>query len=265
VATTGATGHSAAETAMLMQVQANKAGRDTGPMPLSESLPSHRSLPAGSSELAQEALERERAARRKHERAGAIEAAIHRAAFPARHLRAFQRNQRGDFGEWGHKRDRLTKMLGSGFLVALLGPRGTGKTQLAVDVAVSRCRAMSEQDEHKGYIARYCKAMEIFLEIRACYQSKDRCERDVVDFWCRFGLLVIDELQVRGDTSFEDKVLTHVCDRRYDAILDTILISNQSEADFRESVGPSIWSRLSEAGGFIVCDWPSFRGSDCVR
>src|SRR5437762_872560 len=40
-------------------------------------------------------------------------------------------------GPWGVKEAELTKILGTGFLVALVGGRGPGKTQMAVELMKS--------------------------------------------------------------------------------------------------------------------------------
>ena len=73
------------------------------------------------------------------------------------------------------------------------------------------------------------------------------------------NLLVIDELAVRGETPYEDRVLTHILDSRYDAKRDTILISNQEPQNFTAIIGDSIRDRMHETGGIIECTWDSFR------
>jgi DNA replication protein DnaC len=72
--------------------------------------------------------------------------------------------------------------------------------------------------------------------------------------------LIIDELhEVPEESRHKDRFLTDLLDKRYAGRRDTILISNQKEADFWKSTSDSIKSRLVEHGGVIPCEWPSFR------
>ena len=70
---------------------------------------------------------------------------------------------------------------------------------------------------------------------------------------------MLDELQERGETPWEDRLLTHVIDRRYAAEKDTLLITNHSKEKFLESIGESVASRLVETGGIVNCSWASYR------
>jgi DNA replication protein DnaC len=143
-----------------------------------------------------------------------------------------------------------------GFVVALLGARGTGKTQLAVTLIHRSCGI--------GLRCRYVKAGDIFRSIRATYAQVKRgdaqeTEESIFDRWVSFDLLVIDESHERGETAAENQALVNIVDRRYDARRCTIFIGNQTKEDFAKSVGSSIISRIHECGEAIVCDWPSFR------
>ena len=155
--------------------------------------------------------------------------------------------------EWQRRLADLTSRLGSGFLIALIGPRGTGKTQKAAETI--RCATLD-----RGLPSLYCKIGEFFLELRATYSSQTSTERSVIERHLHPHLLVLDEIGVRAETTFEDTMFTLLIDRRYDAMKDTILISNQTREGLLGSVGKSIESRLLESGGIIMCDWASFRG-----
>ena len=145
---------------------------------------------------------------------------------------------------------------GEGFLVALLGKRGTGKTQLAVAVIHQACQY--------GLSARYIKAFDLFREIRRTYTPVARgqageSEADVIDDLVRVDLLVIDEAHQRGGTDWEQNMLVNLLDRRYDAMKDTIIIGNLTRQEFAEAMGDSVVSRIHETGDAIVCGWPSYR------
>jgi DNA replication protein DnaC len=73
------------------------------------------------------------------------------------------------------------------------------------------------------------------------------------------GLLVIDEIQERADTQFEDRTLTNLIDARYYGMRPTILIGNLRPSEFAARIGSSIASRIRETGGVIEFNGPSFR------
>lgn len=167
-------------------------------------------------------------------------------------------------GAWKATFDKLLPLIGTGFLAALIGPRGTGKTQLAAELIVESCKPRPNihvASVGQVFPAKYMTALQLFLSLRATYRDKDGdSEMDVLDkLTTRYGLVVIDEVQERGNTDFEDRMLTHIVDRRYANLGDTLLISNLTADQFALAVGPSVVSRANEAGGIIVCDWPSFR------
>lgn len=175
----------------------------------------------------------------------------HSAQVPHRHERNINRAT-APAPEWLAKREELRKRLGSGFLVALIGERGNGKTQLACDLIFTVCDAKRS--------ARYAKTMTFFMDIKASYREAERqTERDVLVEYERPRLLILDEVGVRGGSEWEDRLLVHLLDRRYDAMTDTLLVTNQTETDLRESLGSSVVDRMRETGGIAECAWPSFR------
>jgi DNA replication protein DnaC len=154
---------------------------------------------------------------------------------------------------WHETSRIITKKLGSGgSLIALLGTRGPGKTQLAVAamfLVTEQLRA-----------AKYATAMEVFLAVKKAYKKDSPfTEEQVCNEFIKPSLLVIDEVHERGETPWEDRILTHIIDRRYRDEKDTILIANQLKEEFVKTMGVSVVTRLNETGGFLVCDWESFR------
>lgn len=137
---------------------------------------------------------------------------------------------------------------------AMLGNRWTGKSNMASAVINAFC------DRDRS--ARYIRAMDFFLEVQRTYRGDgDMSAADVVDSLCDPHLLVIDQLQVRGKTKFEDSLLTHLIDRRYGDMKWTILVSNLRKDEFAAHVGDDISSRLARTGGVLICDWSPFNGS----
>ena len=155
-------------------------------------------------------------------------------------------------GPWGDKENALAAKMGSGFLVALVGTRGCGKTQIAVEL-IRRSAA-------SGKRALYCTAIEFFMEIKASYgHNATGSEKEVIEKYVRPALLVIDEMGKRGDTEWENRLLYELLNRRYNSIADTLIISNQEVTELESALGPSIVSRMRETGGVIECAWESYR------
>lgn len=154
--------------------------------------------------------------------------------------------------EWLAMQEKVLNQIGNGFLIALIGKRGTGKTQLAVTAIRKACKA--------GKSGLYVKTKEIFMDIRSTYNSSGhKDERRAIQAFLSPRLLVIDEAHERGETAWEDGLLTYIIDKRYDNMTDTLLISNQDKPEFQSSMGPSIVSRLQETGGIAIANWDSYR------
>jgi DNA replication protein DnaC len=137
-----------------------------------------------------------------------------------------------------------------GGIIALIGPRGTGKTRFATE-------AMRNLAPAKG---SYTTAMGLFLRIRASFgKASKESEDDIVRDMATTKLLILDEVQERGNTAWEDRILTHILDRRYGAMAPTIIIANLTEAALVDCLGDSIISRLTETGGILEIDGPSHR------
>lgn len=152
----------------------------------------------------------------------------------------------------------LFARLGTGLIAAVVGNRGTGKTCLAA--------ALVRASARRGASVRYAKAMDIFLTVRASFRADSKTsELTALAAFIQPQLLVIDEMQERGETKWEDRLLNYVIDKRYDAQRDTILIANLTELQLATQLGASIASRIDEAGGVIECAGESFRGRAASR
>lgn len=167
-------------------------------------------------------------------------------------------NLRRDSG-WGKRLESLKATIGDGTILALIGDRGAGKTQLAVELL--RHFVLSG----RGLTVTYTSATDMFLAVREAFSNKHgMSERERVHFYAQRQYLVIDDLHDRAETEWEQRVFNFIIDYRYGNLLDTVLISNHSGAAFKAAVGVSVYSRLVEAGGIVVCDWPSFRAAKGV-
>lgn len=155
-------------------------------------------------------------------------------------------------GPWGAALSVLKPRLGNGLLAGLVGGRGTGKTQIAIELM--KCSTENLQS------ARFCTAMEFFMQVKATYGGdSQRDEASVLKQFQAPALLVIDEAGKRGGSDWENNLLFEVVNRRYNDLKDTILIDNRTREDFIATTGPSLASRMNECGGIIECNWKSFR------
>lgn len=175
--------------------------------------------------------------------------------FPKRHMEE-PLNALQFGGKWGEKLLTLEKMRLTGFLVGLLGERWTGKTMMACQLARLIARDLTQ------FEACYVRAAEFFIAIKDSYRVGGPSESEQIHKFAQPDLLVIDELNERSDTRWEDMMLTLLIDKRYGDMKDTLVISNHKPEAFKESVGPSIYRRLVQTGGQIDCDWPSFGDPD---
>lgn len=157
-----------------------------------------------------------------------------------------------DAKEWFAAYEKLRARTGAGFTAALVGKRGPGKTQIAME--------LMRYATAVGRSAYYCTAMDYFMRVKDTFHpDRKESQADAQKFFVRFKLLVIDEMNVRSDSPWEDNMLADLIGKRYNALLDTVLVSNESLDEFTKSIGPSIIDRLNETAGIIECNWRSFR------
>jgi DNA replication protein DnaC len=147
-----------------------------------------------------------------------------------------------------------------GGIFAMIGPRGPGKTQIATNICARHIWEARHVDWNDGKQPLYAKALDVFARIRSSYHKlSSETEIEVIQQFVTPALLVIDELDKKGNTEFEDRMLAHIIDKRYDALGATIIISNLDRKRMQEALGLSIVSRIMECGRCFECDWPSFR------
>lgn len=143
-------------------------------------------------------------------------------------------------------------MLRAGFrcgaVWALVGPRGTGKTQAAVEVMREAAR--------QAFGVYYTTAWAAFAAMKLAFD--DGGDGGVARL-TRVPLLVIDEAHVRMESAWEERVLTNLVDERYANLRTTVLVTNQQPEEAARTLGPSISDRAAEAGGILLVDGPSLR------
>lgn len=184
--------------------------------------------------------------------------------FPDRH----RANTELSGTEWQEAYQKALEIAESGGIIVCYGRRGTGKTQIAVEIAQNAKfnnaelpRREWKMQSHPEYRpALYVKAMEIFIDLKNSFQRPAApSEKAIIEKLASAAFLVIDEAHVRGETKYEDDKLTHIIDKRYDAMRPTMLITNLQRREFAAQLSPSILSRIEESGGGIECNWDSYR------
>jgi len=171
--------------------------------------------------------------------------------------------------EWNAAFLRAKECAESGGLIIAYGGRGTGKTQMAFHLARTanfpNCQfppiyKNGFTPEYKTRPAIYLKAMEIFVDSKHSFNRKEAPTiKEILQKLEDAAFLIIDEAQVRGETKFEDDLLTTLIDKRYDAVRATMLITNLGRKEFAATLSPSIISRIEQIGCGIECNWQSYR------
>lgn len=184
---------------------------------------------------------------------------IKRACLPIRHLKTAVVKHPG----WSKALAVVSEKIGNGVIIALIGPRGTGKTQIAVEVAKAKTKAFVRQDRFRpDKFALYSTAMGFFIALRQSYDPKATTrEGDALKSFLTPRLLILDEIQVRSGSEWEANMLTTMIDARYSGVKDTILIGNLTPETLGKAVGDSVMDRMNEGGGVLVMDWDSMRGA----
>ena len=159
---------------------------------------------------------------------------------------------------WGEKLDKLKPQIGTGTLLVFQGPSGTGKTQMAIELAYY---AMTEKD----LSAKFTTLSELQLELKGTF-GRDGGEQAVVQKMIRPDLLVIDEFdwtpmkKERVTDDYWQGILYHIINHRYGDMKDTLLTSNKSAEEFEQTTLVPLKSRIMETGGIISTEgWRDWR------
>lgn len=216
--------------------------------------------------------------------------ALEYGGWPKRHLRQLANPDftLGSLGEEQHRAyvkaiEAALNTDGDGRMLVLLGRRGTGKTLLATiaawnaRVAWQRERLASYTWGSNGFTAPasegyapmspgkdsienskcYYVLGDLFMQEKASFKLSGATSP--ISEAMTAPLLVLDEIQERSVTEWQDTELTRLIDHRYRAMLPTVFIGNLAAKDLPKFLGSSIISRLQEVGEIIECNWKSYR------
>ena len=131
--------------------------------------------------------------------------------------------------------------------LVMIGNAGTGKTHLA-------CAIIREAG------GKYRTAPDIVEEMRRAKSfTAAETEAEIIDYYGRLKLLVIDEIG-RGISATDEKYMIYqLVNARYNTRKPTVLISNLGKSDFLQYIGVAAADRLVESAEVWELNGESYR------
>lgn len=135
-----------------------------------------------------------------------------------------------------------------------LGKPGTGKSHLCCGIVSALYRT---------HTVRRIDLPDLIREIRSTWSRKsERTEDEVLDFYGAADLLIIEEVGTGAGTDDERARVFQVINRRYEAMLPTVVVSNLSFDELQHEMGERVIDRLREGDRALVSfDWKSARSA----
>ncbi|EMA4435454.1 MULTISPECIES: ATP-binding protein [Enterobacter] len=144
--------------------------------------------------------------------------------------------------------------LNAGTGLVMTGNCGTGKNHLAVSMAKSIIR------DHLAKVG-ITDVMRLTRAVKSTWRhNAEITEEDVIERFASLDLLIIDEVGVQFGSPTEMTILQEIINARYESILPTILISNLTFDQLKETIGERIVDRVTDGGrNRLAFGWESFR------
>ncbi|MDM3077800.1 ATP-binding protein [Citrobacter sp. Cf138] len=149
---------------------------------------------------------------------------------------------------------RWPERLQKGGGLVMCGKPGTGKNHLAL--AIAR-HAITEHQSS----AVFTTALKIAREYKSTWsKGSSRAEDDVIRYFTKPDLLIIDEVGVQFGSDAEKLIMFEIINTRYERMKPTILISNQTREELAAFIGERVLDRMSDGGGCTLSfTWDSYR------
>ncbi|MCD2468630.1 ATP-binding protein [Streptomyces sp. MBT42] len=140
--------------------------------------------------------------------------------------------------------------LAEGRSLLIVGTTGTGKTYQAYGAVRSLLIA--------GVRLRWkaITAADLYAELRP--RPGHDGERELMDL-ARCPLLIIDDLGAAKNSEWTEEVTMRLINRRYNAMLPTLITANLGMTDLRAHIGDRVASRLTEMTDRVILDGPDRR------
>lgn len=144
--------------------------------------------------------------------------------------------------------------LKAGTGLVMTGNCGTGKNHLAVSIAKSIIR------DHLAKV-EITDVMRLTRAVKSTWRhNAEMTEEDVIERFASLDLLIIDEVGVQFGSPTEMTIMQEIINVRYESILPTILISNLTFDQLKETIGERIVDRVTDGGrNRLAFGWGSFR------
>lgn len=137
-----------------------------------------------------------------------------------------------------------------------IGHTGTGKTHLGC--------AMINSLVMNGIESRYVSMPAFTREFKAsCNNWNARTQ--MIENLVLPEFLMIDEIDLHGDTNEDYQVLYEIINRRYESGSVTLATSNRDINTINRDLHERITERILNGTSPVIFDWPSFRSSVNVR
>lgn len=149
---------------------------------------------------------------------------------------------------WWRAYLRMVEIIGhdAGATCAIVGPPRTGRTQMGVNLMIMWAHYLRPcfYQTHMGLLTSLDDA-----------KSRRGRRSDAMATFVLPDLLVLDDLGNYPTSLTEDRIILEILNRRYLDGLTTLLISNQTEDQFREAMGRQMMARIEATGCLIDADW----------
>lgn len=144
-------------------------------------------------------------------------------------------------------------MSAKGSMILLFGHSGTGKTGLATWWEWRRLHTTKKHGQ-------FFTLQELYSRVKECWhKERKQSEHEFVTEFCKCPYTVIDEIDEGKGTDWEMSTFFDILNRIYNACGTVVLISNLDVEELKARYSKKLLERISEAGGLVHCNWPSYR------
>ncbi len=114
--------------------------------------------------------------------------------------------------------------------------------------------------EHQSPVV-FTTALKIAREFKSTWsKTATRSEEDVIRFFTKPDLLIIDEVGIQFGSKAEEMIMFEIINTRYERLKPTILISNLPKDELTQFIGERVIDRMNDGGGCTISfTWDSYR------